>query len=227
MSIKENHMKLKYLFIYLSFLPLLQEQVLAQELTRYALYSEITSPMRGNRSANLTLEINKGQFKGSLGLDYYFGVLADTRDFRKDALSFGITARVGFDPLPKKKDMFGFGLMIKQQNFHIYQLDEYQGDNLVVISAIYKKDYQKIIPMMYVQLNTYNTNWFYAGIQGAIGRTFLYNLKSEESDYDGLKYGTIPLFDLNFISEHGFHKNESGFRNTIAFQANLLFGFWF
>jgi hypothetical protein len=220
-------MKLRYIFISFSLFLLLLEPIQAQEEPRYALYSEITSPMRGNRSVNLTFEINKGQFKGSLGLDYYFGILADTRDFRKDALSFGITARLGFDPLPRKRDMFAFGLMIKQQNFHIYQLDEYEGDNLVVVSAIYKKDYQKIIPMIFVQINTFNTNWFYAGVQGAIGRTFLYNLKSEESDYEALKYGTIPLFDLNFLPEHGFHKNESGFRNTIAFQANLLFGIWF
>ncbi|MEZ4951520.1 MAG: hypothetical protein R2879_11490 [Saprospiraceae bacterium] len=220
-------MKLKLLLSSFFLFLLFKGQTFAQDEPRYALYSEITSPMRGNRSANLTFEVNKGQFKGSLGLDYYFGILADTRDFRKDALSFGITARVGFDPLPRKKDMFGFGLMIKQQNFHIYQLDEYDGDNLVVVSAIYKKDYQKIIPMIFVQINTYNTNWFYAGVQGAIGRTFLYNLKSEESDYEALKYGTIPLFDLNFLSEHGFHKNASGFKNTIAFQANFLFGIWF
>lgn len=215
----------------------LTNQAQTQEIL---IYSELTSFFRGNRSANLSLQISQGKIAQAVGFDYVYDIKSPDRVLQDDKLSFGINYKVGYrEPLFFEIDAI-LGLNLRYNRFFINQVDEYQTPFGITEEQVYQKNYHKLTPLLFVQFER-NFKPFWMGLQFSLGYPFIFDVQSiPNPEYSGLGDGKTngakglgSGFDLSFdikpdfdvIMEHGYHRNMDGLVRFLAPQINLMIGY--
>jgi hypothetical protein len=199
-------------------------QDVKKEGPRFSLYSELSSHIRGNRSSNLTFEVNHGLLRYSVGFDHYYAIRANIRRFQPGTFNYMWTGRFGLSPVRNKKDLFAFGLMLKYGKYHLL---EAEGRDLKNSGDVYSKEFNKLAPMVFIQINTVNTIRFYGGFLGAIGVVHILNQDISRSDVPATSFG-YGDYILNQALEFGLLSTEDRDPGPQpVLQLNFLCGIWF
>jgi hypothetical protein len=197
---------------------------------KWAIFTEVNSIIRTNSSANIHVERRFKGYRFALGLDSYYDNLGAERQFRKDAFSYALTFKAGKEVMYKDNKVFQTGFFVRFADFHIYQYDEIPDyDDDFREYGIYKKDYGKITPMIFLQYDFDIYDDILFGFQVAMGYPIIFDVHSElatgTSPY--LKNDGYPSNFWNNFLEHNVPFNRWGNGNEVCIQFNLLAGYKF
>lgn len=197
----------------------------SQEEKPFAVFSELTSTLRGNQSFNLSMNYRKGAFTYGLGADYYYKIRSFDRLLNEDKLSIGLNIRLGYHLGKENNAPFEAGLYLKYARFNIFQRERHYEQD--IWPNTYRKHYYKVTPMAYMQFTPWQRTDVYTGIQLAVGFPFIFGVEYFFSYQDMFDNEDPDKAEAYVVREHGLHYILDGVQNTIALQANVLFGFRF
>ncbi|MCB0663153.1 MAG: hypothetical protein KDC24_10460 [Saprospiraceae bacterium] len=201
----------------------------AQNFVEYRVFSEVTSVLRGNRSANISVEIQRNAHLFGFGFDYFFANHHHNRTIRGDKFSNGGYFKYSYNPNIFKKNIpFYAGLYVKLQKMY---METYLKDWYWYTNQIYhvKYDVIKFVPMGFLQYNFYPKEHLLVGIQAAAGfplilKTDPYDKTTDDSGFEPENEKDIWKLHLY---EHGFIHDTNEPTFGIAFQLNVLVGYRF
>jgi hypothetical protein len=144
---------------------------------RYSINLDPLAFFYNKQSLHIGMEAYVNKFLLGTSADYYLDILSKANSLSNEGLSYGISGKAGLDLLPGKKKMIHFGLAFRYDRFHVEAID-YDPFKPGRETSLFYKSWNQFTPMMFIQVNTFNTGRIFLGVQASIGKTFMTDITS-------------------------------------------------
>lgn len=212
---------IKSLGVILSYLSVCVFPVEIKAQTKAVLYSELTSPLRGNQAINISLGVFHKNWFHAIGLDYIYRHLDKDKKLDDNDISHAISYKIGWRNTKNDRTNHIFGIHQKVSKFHIYSYDRLEGH---INSLPFKKQYSKYTVMAFQEVNWTIGDQFFAGLEFAAGYAIIFQAEYyPRPNYPHLER-IDDYIDLSSLFEHGVHRIDSKRNDEVAFQFNINFG---
>ncbi|MEZ5057643.1 MAG: hypothetical protein R2879_11480 [Saprospiraceae bacterium] len=163
---------------------------------QYAVYLDPLAFVNNKQSLHIGGETYLNGFLLGTEADFYVGILEGASGISDEGFSFGITGKAGLDLLPSKRKLMHLGIAFRYDRLHIEDMD-FDPFQTVFGNSLFYKSWNQLTPMMFFQVNTFNTKRIFMGVQINVGKTFLTNIKSERLNKSGEEKNSNDfLFDF-------------------------------
>lgn len=188
--------------------------------------SDLASHLRGNQSVNVSAQKNWGRWVFGAGVDYMYNIAAQERRLHRSRLSYGLSGKFGFRLNRNGNSRFAhiIGVEIQQRKLNMIQLDADFGRSWTEKDFIFDKSYQKTVPLCIYQFDSFWKERFYISLKCGVGKSFIYDVTSVRIGRN-TEFEEVEGFDFSDLGEHGYHRNEDGALDGIAFQLGISVGY--